>query len=78
VQTLDSNAFLTALFAKAEEELAELRAEPSLEELADLLEVILALADLLGDRDSLELVRAKKHAERGGFEARVWLESVMD
>ncbi|MEO3785147.1 NUDIX domain-containing protein [Actinocorallia sp. B10E7] len=56
------------LLAKLYEEADEFAADPSPSELADLLEVVLALADEIGcGTGELERVRAAKAAERGGF-----------
>ncbi len=69
---------LPALLAKLQEESDELRtaaspAEQS-EELADVLEVLKAIASELGKPwDAIESAAAKKRAERGGFEAGIWL-----
>lgn len=69
--------YLVALYRKMEEELAEYRANPCLEELADLLEVIRATAVARGYTvEELESVRAKKAASRGSFERRVYLQYV--
>lgn len=61
-----------ALYAKLVEELAELEAASDpvdvAAEIADLLEVVYALADEAGiDRVELEQLRQRKAAERGGF-----------
>jgi predicted house-cleaning noncanonical NTP pyrophosphatase (MazG superfamily) len=70
------------LEAKLQEETDELRsAAPAKrsEELADVLEVLHALARLEGlTPATLEALRARKAAERGGFEAMVVLETVED
>lgn len=53
------------------EELAEYQESKSLEELADLLEVIQAVAKACGCTvEELERVRTDKAAKRGGFEKR--------
>lgn len=78
---LDDADFVEALKAKLLEEAAEARtagsADELLGELADLSEVILALAEAhgltLGD---IEAQRLAKRAERGGFEARVYNSAV--
>lgn len=61
------------LAAKLSEEVLEFIAsdgDPG--ELADIMEVVLALADDLGiDRRELEKLRAEKAAERGGFSQRI-------
>ena len=66
-----------ALFTKLAEETTELRTadtEHAPEELADMLEVVYALAADHGvTRERLEAVRQAKHAERGGFDDRlIW------
>ncbi|MEO7613935.1 MAG: NUDIX domain-containing protein [Streptosporangiaceae bacterium] len=62
------------LHAKLYEEAAEFAADPVPAELADLLEVVLAMADLIGcPPEELESARAAKAAERGGFSQRLVL-----
>jgi len=65
------------LEAKLQEETDELRKSPPArrgEELADILEVVQALACLEGlTPEALEVLRAKKAVERGGFEGKVVL-----
>lgn len=60
---------------KLQEEVAEFLGSGDPEELADIVEVVLALAGDCGvDRQHLEKLRASKAAERGAFSARiVWL-----
>ena len=70
---------LPALLLKLQEESDELRAAASPaeqgEELADVLEVLKAIASELGQPwDEIETTAAEKRAERGGFEAGIWLE----
>lgn len=60
---------------KLGEELAEFHEAESMEELADLLEVIDAICAFKNfDRQEVETVQAKKRAERGGFTKRIILE----
>lgn len=67
------------LIQKLEEEIQEFKESRDFEELADLLEVMEALAKLRGeDLYSLERIKADKKEERGGFEERILLESVED
>ena len=64
------------LRAKLNEEVQEfLESDDDAEELADILEVVLALAEDIGvSRSELEKIRAEKAAERGGFTRRiVWM-----
>lgn len=75
---LSNEEFLLELQKKAKEELSEyLNAkteQESVEELADLLEIIRSLAVLNGASfDDLEEVRRKKAADRGGFEKKIFL-----
>ena len=65
--------------AKLDEELAEYHRDQSIEELADLLEVIHAAAIARGySLEELERVRAEKAAKRGGFEKRILLKEVYE
>ena len=68
-----------ALEQKMEEEIAEYRASHELEELADLMEVVIAAAEAMGySLEELEAVRIKKKNSRGGFSQRIFLESVSE
>ncbi len=79
IHTAGDKEYRRQLLAKLQEEVQEFSQEPSLEELADVLEVINAIIDFQGyDRDRLERVRQKKHTERGGFRERIILERVED
>lgn len=74
---LNDEEHVEALLKKVEEELAELREARNVEELADLHEVLLGLADALGiSREQLEKVRSDKAAKRGGFQQKIFLEEV--
>lgn len=67
------------LFQKLIEELEEFKASPSEEELADILEVIDGIASAFNiEREKVNLVKAKKKEERGGFEKRIVLEKVIE
>lgn len=71
---LDQREYLTQLNNKLIEEAEEFVKEGSLEELADILEVIYALAKELGASVSdLEKLRMRKRNERGGFESKILL-----
>lgn len=79
VGTLDDEEYIRALDKKLREELDEYLADGSIEELADLLEVVRASAIARGyTLDELEAVRSRKAQERGGFEKRIWLFQVDD
>lgn len=79
VGTLDNEEYIRALDKKLREELDEYLADGSIEELADLLEVVRACAIARGyTLDELEAVRSRKAQERGRFEKRIWLFQVDD
>ena len=66
--------YLQALDAKLDEEIAEYHESHSVEELADLLEVIYAVAAARGyTAEALDNVRSEKAAQRGRFEKRIFL-----
>ena len=61
------------------EELAEYQESKALEELADLFEVMQAVVKARGwTMEELEQLRAKKAAERGGFEKKILLKEVSE
>lgn len=61
VEIMDNDEYIQFLDAKLNEELAEYQADKSLEELADLLEVIYAVAEAHGySIEELEQLRKKK------------------
>ena len=71
---LDTEAYSHALEQKLDEETAEYHKEKNLEELADILEVIYALAENMGHtKEDLHRVYDKKHEDRGGFRERIFL-----
>ena len=75
---LDEESYLSMLDEKLNEELAEYQESKSMEELADLLEVMMAVAKARGSSfDELEAIRADKAAKRGGFEKRILLQEVI-
>ena len=76
---LSDDQYLAALDAKLTEELTEYRASGEAEELADLLEVIYAIAEAQGETpESLNRLAAQKAAARGRFRDKVFLISVKD
>lgn len=75
--TLSDEEYLTKLDEKLNEELAEYQESKSMEELADLLEVIRAVAVARGSSmDEVEAIRRDKAAKRGGFEKKILLTEV--
>jgi predicted house-cleaning noncanonical NTP pyrophosphatase (MazG superfamily) len=74
VRVADVDEYPSLLRAKLVEEVDEFLDSNNPEELADILQVLLTLAENLGiDRNNLEKLRAVKESERGGFVDRlVW------
>ena len=71
---LSDNEYLKMLDAKLDEELLEYHQDQSIEELADLLELIQAAAIARGfTLEELESVRAEKAKKRGGFDKKIFL-----
>ncbi|WP_127572856.1 nucleoside triphosphate pyrophosphohydrolase [Paenibacillus xylaniclasticus] len=80
---LDEEEYVQELHTKLREETAEYlqtnNQQDALEELADMLEVIRALAGAHGAScEQLEAIRIQKAEKRGGFEKRVYLIDVDD
>ena len=76
---LPQEDYLLMLDRKLEEELREYRESKSMEELADLLEVMRAVALARGSSmEEVERIRQEKEKERGGFEKKILLESVTE
>jgi predicted house-cleaning noncanonical NTP pyrophosphatase (MazG superfamily) len=76
---LSDPEYLEELIKKLKEEAAEFEAEPSVEELADIKEVIIALRQALGiNAGELEDVRRKKAGTNGRFKDRIYLEDVKE
>lgn len=78
-ETLSDEDYLRLLDAKLTEELSEYQESHSLEELADLLEVLRAVAVARGwTWEELERVRQEKASKRGGFEKKILLREVRE
>ena len=76
---LSEEDYLLLLDRKLDEELKEYQESKSMEELADLLEVIRAVAQARGSSiEEVERIRAEKAQKRGGFQKRILLESVTE
>ena len=72
--TLSDAEFHLALEQKLDEEVGEYHRDKTAEELADILEVVYALAATAGcSREQLIEIYQKKHDTRGGFEKRIFL-----
>ena len=79
IETLTDEKYIAMLDAKLAEELAEYQESKSLEELADLLEVMGAVVKARGYTwDELTTIRKKKRENRGGFEKRILLKEVYE
>lgn len=78
-EILPDKQYLEMLDAKLNEELAEYQESKSLEELADLLEVMRAVVQARGwTWEQLEQVRHEKAAQRGGFGKKILLKEVIE
>lgn len=76
---LKDDEYLKMIDEKLNEELKEYYEDGSIEELADLLEVIYAAAKARGyTAEQLEDIRREKLLKRGGFEKKILLKQVMD
>ena len=74
IRVLHDKEYTVALEQKLDEETREFHKERNLEELADILEVVYALADDLGyTKDELLDMYNQKHEKRGGFQNRFFL-----
>ena len=83
MKILNHEEYITELRKKSQEELQEYLTaetnEEALEELADLLEVMHALAKVHGSSiEEVEKLRVEKAAKRGGFSDKVFLIEVTD
>ena len=74
IRKLSDEEYPIYLEAKLDEEVGEYHRDKTAEELADILEVVYALAEQQGiSREELMEIYQKKHDARGGFENRVLL-----
>lgn len=76
---LNDEEYLLELIKKISEEQKELASADTtilqMEELADLQELILAIAEHIGSTQELEIIRKQKASKRGTFEQKIFLES---
>lgn len=78
-EELSDGVYLDFLDKKLNEELAEYQESKSLEELADLLEVMQAVVKARGwTWEKLEQMCKDKAAQRGGFEKKILLKEVIE
>ena len=76
---LNEEEYLTELDRKLNEECAEYQQDKSIEELADMLEVIYAITVARGySVEELKQVRREKTEKRGGFNDRIFLKEVIE
>ena len=76
---LSDEEYLKMLDEKLNEELAEYQESKSMEELADLLEVIRVVTFARGSSpEEVEEIRRQKAEKRGGFEKKILLEEVIE
>lgn len=79
VSILSDEEYLRMIDEKLNEELAEYHDDGSIEELADLIEVIYAAAKARGFTiEQLEAVRVEKVQQRGAFDKKILLTEVID
>ena len=75
IRIMDEEEYVRELDRKLCAEVEEYRADGSIEEMADVLEVLQAICIARGyTLQQLEEVRRKKAAERGGFKKRIYWE----
>ncbi|MBQ7183600.1 MAG: nucleoside triphosphate pyrophosphohydrolase [Clostridia bacterium] len=78
-EILSDAEYISMLDAKLNEELLEYQESKSMEELADLLEVMRSVAAARGSSiEEVENIRRKKAEKRGGFEKRILLKEVRE
>ena len=77
LKILEGDAYLASLEEKLNEEVGEYHKDRSVEELADILEVVYALAATIGCTPAqLEHICMEKRQQRGGFDQKIFLISV--
>jgi len=76
---LEDDELLEALNNKLLEEVAEYQESGSLEELADILQVICSISEIIGGGwREIEYLKDEKAIERGAFKSQMFLESIDD
>ena len=79
IRIMEEGEYILALEQKLDEEVGEFHRDKNTEELADILEVVFALARTLDcSQEQLMQVYQKKHDIRGGFGQRIFLISKED
>ena len=70
---LSDEEYIAALEAKLNEEVAEYQADKSIEEMADILEVLFAVCEARGHSvEELLQVKESKREKRGGFKDKIY------
>ena len=78
VDFLTDEAYLAALEKKLDEEVKEFHFDKTAEELADILEVVYALAAVQGyTAEDVEAIRLAKKKEKGGFDKKIFLKETI-
>ena len=73
IEILSQEDYLSELDKKLSEEVAEYQADKSIEEMADVLEVLFAICEARGySVEDLMQVREAKREKRGGFKDRIY------
>lgn len=73
IEILPDAEYLSELDKKLNEEVAEYQADKSIEEMADVLEVLFAICEARGySVEELMRVRESKREKRGGFKERIY------
>ena len=73
IEILSDAEYLSELDKKLNEEVAEYQADKSIEEMADVLEVLFAICEARGySVEELMQVRESKRKKRGGFKERIY------
>ena len=71
----DDTEYLERLYEKLQEEILEFKQKPSVDEFADIMEVLEALAKFHDFHlDKIKEIKAKKKLDRGSFDNRIILE----
>ncbi len=79
ISILSEADYIKMLDAKLDEELAEYHRDGSIEELADLMEVIYSVAKAKGcSENELEKIRNEKTSKRGSFDKKILLIEVSE
>ena len=74
IRRLSDEEYPIYLEAKLDEEVGEYHRDKNVEELADILEVVYALAESIGcSKEELIKIYQKKHDDRGGFKKKLFL-----